>query len=70
MYLLQGRYRIEVEQATAGSLVLIEGIDQSMSKTSTIIHASVDYKDIDIMLPLKYWTQSIIKVSIEPLVPS
>ena len=70
LYLLQGRYRIEVDSATAGSLVLIEGIDQCITKTSTIVRADLDCSDVDIFIPLKYWTESIIKVSIEPLVPS
>lgn len=64
LYLLQGRYRIEVESAPAGSLVLIEGIDQSITKTSTIVHADLDHSEIDILIPLKYWTESVIKVSI------
>ena len=70
IFLLQGRYRIEVESATAGSLILIEGIDQSITKTSTIVHADLDFSQVDIFIPLKFWTESIIKVSIEPLVPS
>ena len=70
IFLLQGRYRIEVDSAAAGSLILIEGIDQSIAKTSTIVHADLDFSQVDIFIPLKFWTESIIKVSIEPLVPS
>jgi U5 small nuclear ribonucleoprotein component len=39
LYILQGRYRIEVESVPAGNLVLIEGIDQAVTKTATITHA-------------------------------
>jgi U5 small nuclear ribonucleoprotein component len=37
IYLLQGRYRIEIQEAVAGNIVLLEGIDQYITKTSTII---------------------------------
>ena len=43
--------------------MLIEGIDQAIVKTSTIIDAQ-NQEDIDIMIPLKFWTEPIIKVSI------
>ena len=39
LYLLQGRYRIEVGSVSAGNLVLMEGIDQAVTKTATITHA-------------------------------
>jgi U5 small nuclear ribonucleoprotein component len=68
LFILQGRYRIEVDSVSAGNLVLIEGIDQAISKTSTIIDCEA--KTLSIMTPLKFWSQPIIKVSIEPLVPS
>jgi 116 kDa U5 small nuclear ribonucleoprotein component len=68
IYLLQGRYRIEVPEAVAGNLVIIEGIDQAITKTATITHA--DSLNTDIMVPLKFWSQPTIKVAIEPLVPS
>lgn len=54
--LLQGRYRIEVKEAFTGSLVLLEGIDQAVTKTSTIISADIQYDDVDIITPLKFWT--------------
>lgn len=64
IYLLQGRYKLEVSEAWAGSLVLLEGIDQAVTKTSTILSADQDYNDVDIMIPLKFWTQPIVKVAI------
>jgi len=39
LYILQGRYRIEVGSVSAGNLVLMEGIDQAVTKTATITHA-------------------------------
>mgnify|MGYP000311248900 CR=1 FL=1 len=41
IYLLQGRYRIEVKEAFPGNLILLEGIDQAVTKTSTIISADI-----------------------------
>ena len=69
LYLLQGRYRIEVNSLSAGNLVLIEGIDQAVTKTATIVHAD-QAGDLDILLPLKFWSQPSIRIAIEPLVPS
>ena len=34
--LCHGRYNTEVSSATAGNLVLIEGVDASIAKTATI----------------------------------
>jgi U5 small nuclear ribonucleoprotein component len=64
IHLLQGRYRIEVQEGVAGNIVLLEGIDQYITKTSTIISAEQKYEDADIIIPLKFWTQPIIKIAI------
>lgn len=69
IYLLQGRYKIECEEVTAGNYVLISGIDQAVSKTATIVHAS-NTSNVHIMSPLKYWSEPVVKVAIEPLIPS
>ena len=70
--LLQGRFKLELEKATAGNIVLLEGIDHSIIKTATIVDAMVEkqYSDVDIMIPLKFWTEPVVKVAIEPLIPS
>lgn len=52
---------------TAGNWILIEGIDQSISKTATIVHK--DFKG-DIFKPLEFHTEAVIKVACEPLNPS
>jgi len=51
-------------------MVLIEGIDQAITKTATITHADTSVNGLDILLPLKFWSQPTIKVAIEPLIPS
>ena len=71
LYLLQGRYRIEVGSVSAGNLVLMEGIDQAVTKTATIIHADLPSNwEVDILVPLKFWSQPTIRIAIEPLIPS
>jgi translation elongation factor EF-G len=70
LYLFQGRYRIECNEVTAGNLVLISGIDQAVTKTSTIIHSANTLIEISTIQPLKYWSEPTIKVAIEPLIPS
>ena len=39
LWIFQGRYRIEVNRVSAGNWVLIEGVDESIVKTSTITSA-------------------------------
>lgn len=48
---------------SAGNLVLISGIDQAVSKTATIVHAS-NTSNVHIMSPLKYWSEPVVKVAI------
>lgn len=67
---MQGRYKIEVEELHAGNLVLIDGIDQAILKTATITHSNEQIHGLDILSPLKFWTQPTIRVAIEPLIPS
>lgn len=69
LWIYEARYKIEVNRVPAGSWVLIEGIDASVVKTSTIVQTHVD-DDLYICRPLKFNTQSIIKIAVEPVNPS
>lgn len=69
LWIYEGRYSIEVNRVPAGNWVLIEGVDQPISKTSTIVDAHYD-EDLHIISPLKFNTQSIIKIAVEPVNPS
>lgn len=40
------RYSIEVDYVSAGNIVLIEGIDQPVSKTCTIVEKDYDQDDV------------------------
>lgn len=46
----------------AGNWVLIEGIDQPIVKTATITEVNSD-EDLYIFRPLKFNTQSVIKIA-------
>jgi hypothetical protein len=58
-----------VNRVPAGNWVLIEGIDQAIVKTSTItdLHGN---EELYIFRPLKFNTQSVIKIAVEPVNPS
>lgn len=53
----------------AGNWVLIEGIEQSIQKTATILSANDD-NNIEIMKQIRFNTQSVIKVACEPRLPA
>jgi 116 kDa U5 small nuclear ribonucleoprotein component len=67
--LMISRYYIPVEEVPAGNLVLLGGVDASISKTATIASADAD-DDLYIFRPIKHMTQSVLKIAIEPIAPS
>nr|CAG4649929.1 EOG090X00RJ [Sida crystallina] len=69
LWIYEARYKVEVNRVPAGSWVLIEGIDSSVVKTSTIVNEKIE-EDLYICKPLKFNTQSIIKIAVEPVNPS
>lgn len=72
LYISEARYRIPMESIGAGNWVLIEGIDDSIMKTATIIHEDDNNMDENLFIfrPLKFNTLSSIKLAVEPLNPS
>lgn len=68
LWIHQGRYKIEVDMLTAGNWVMIESIDQSISKTATVFHPNM--QNIDIFRPLDFQTEAVVKIACEPLNPS
>ncbi len=68
LWIMQSRYKIEVDMMTAGNWVMIEGIDQTIAKTATLYHPSA--QGWDIFRPLDFHTEAVIKVACEPLNPS
>jgi U5 small nuclear ribonucleoprotein component len=58
-----------VQVLPAGNLVLLGGIDASITKTATLAAASLD-DELHIFRPLKHMTESVLKIAIEPVAPS
>eukprot|EP00928_Gymnodinium_smaydae_P051093 TRINITY_DN3461_c0_g3_i1.p1 TRINITY_DN3461_c0_g3~~TRINITY_DN3461_c0_g3_i1.p1 ORF type:complete len:982 (+),score=242.25 TRINITY_DN3461_c0_g3_i1:77-3022(+) len=69
LWIYEGRYRVEVSHVPAGNWVLIGGIEVPIKKTATLTTASNE-EEVEIFKPLRYPTQPVIKVAIEPLQPS
>jgi U5 small nuclear ribonucleoprotein component len=63
------RYTVDVQKAGAGNLILLSGVDASISKTATIVSSDVD-EDLYIFKPISHITQSVLKVAVEPISPS
>ncbi|KAF9072709.1 u5 small nuclear ribonucleoprotein component [Rhodocollybia butyracea] len=69
LWISQARYFIPTDEIPAGNLVLIGGVDASISKTATL--ASVGYTDdLYTFRPIKHMTESVLKIAIEPIAPS
>lgn len=66
----ESRYSIESDGVPAGSWVSLAGVDANITKTATILDATLDIDDLYIVSPLSHMTQSVLKISVEPLVPS
>ena len=52
----QARYRLPISKATAGNLVLVEGLDAVVAKTATVVPESFDSEDVYIFRPLRFQT--------------
>lgn len=66
----EARYDIETDAMPAGNFVHLSGVDSSISKTATLVAADYDASELRIFRPLAHMTQSVLKVSVEPLMPS
>ena len=66
--LMMGRYTLEVSKVVAGNWVLLEGVDESILKTATIVDKEAD--DASIFRPLNFDSLACLKVSVEPINPS
>ena len=79
--LAQGRYRMDIPEAYAGNLVLVEGIDGPINKTATVTAAptsmggsaspsATDDSFVDIFRPLQFNMAPVLKLAVEPLNPA
>ena len=65
----ESRYEIEVDGIPAGNFVTLAGVDNSITKTATLV--SADYtEEVRIFRPIKHLTQAVLKVAVEPMSPS
>ncbi|KDN53116.1 P-loop containing nucleoside triphosphate hydrolase protein [Tilletiaria anomala UBC 951] len=64
------RYTVPAEGIPAGNLVLLAGVDASISKSATIVDAALEADQLHIFRPIAHMTQSVLKIAVEPLHPS
>ncbi|EJC98753.1 P-loop containing nucleoside triphosphate hydrolase protein [Fomitiporia mediterranea MF3/22] len=69
LWIAEARYNIPAEEVPAGNLVLLGGVDASITKSGTIAAADID-EDLYIFRPVKHMTQSVLKIAVEPIQPS
>ncbi|GBF96527.1 116 kDa U5 small nuclear ribonucleoprotein component-like, partial [Raphidocelis subcapitata] len=70
VWVYQARYRLPVSRATAGNLVLVEGLDAVVARTATVVAEAFDSEEVHIFRPLRFQTLSVVKIATEPLNPS
>ncbi|KAF8633597.1 hypothetical protein AX15_001389 [Amanita polypyramis BW_CC] len=69
LWISEARYFLPAEEVPAGNLVLIGGVDASITKTATLAPRDIE-DDLYIFRPIKHMTQSVLKIAIEPIAPS
>jgi len=69
LWIAEARYKIEVSRVSCGNWILMEGVDQPIVKTSTIVDVQ-GHEEMYIFRPLKFNTASVIKIACEPVNPS
>ncbi|XP_057292851.1 116 kDa U5 small nuclear ribonucleoprotein component-like [Hydractinia symbiolongicarpus] len=69
LWVNEARYKVELNRVPAGNWVLIEGIDEPIVKTATVTQMQ-GTEDVYIFRPLKFNTNSVIKIAVEPVNPS
>jgi U5 small nuclear ribonucleoprotein component len=75
----QGRYRMDLPEASAGNWILVEGIDAAIIKTATVTSLSSssgrgggvnEVMHVDIFRPLSFNMEAVLKLAVEPLNPA
>jgi 116 kDa U5 small nuclear ribonucleoprotein component len=67
-----GRYQVEVSRASAGQIVLVRGIDETVFKSATVVSAGHPAcARASILRPLpELLTPGVVKIAVEPIRPS
>ncbi|TDL26446.1 P-loop containing nucleoside triphosphate hydrolase protein [Rickenella mellea] len=69
VWISESRYFLPAEEVPAGNLVLLGGVDTSITKSATLASTDID-EDLFIFRPVKHITQSVLKIAVEPIAPS
>jgi U5 small nuclear ribonucleoprotein component len=71
VFIAETRYNIPTDGVPAGNLVLLSGVDNSIVKSATILAPKLDNdEDAYIFKPITHFTESVLKVAVEPINPS
>lgn len=71
VWIAETRYNIPVDGVPAGNWVLLGGVDNSIVKSATIVNKQFeDDEDAYIFKPVTHFTESVLKVAVEPINPS
>ncbi|KAI3394377.1 hypothetical protein diail_2843 [Diaporthe ilicicola] len=71
VWIAETRYNIPVDGVPAGNWVLLSGVDNSIVKSATIVDKHFeDEEDAHIFKPVTHFTESVLKIAVEPINPS
>jgi len=71
VFIGESRYNIPTDGIPAGNYVLLGGVDNSIVKTATLVPPKLeDDEDPFIFKPVTHFTESVLKVAVEPINPS
>lgn len=71
VWIAETRYNIPVDGVPAGNWVLLGDVDNSIVKSATIVDKRLeDDEDAYIFKPVTHFTESVLKVAVEPINPS
>ncbi|KYK57599.1 hypothetical protein DCS_04610 [Drechmeria coniospora] len=71
VFIGETRYNIPTDGVPAGNLVLLGGVDNSIVKSATIMAPKLpDDEDAYIFRPVTHFTESVLKIAVEPINPS
>ncbi|XP_061717548.1 116 kDa U5 small nuclear ribonucleoprotein component-like [Cydia pomonella] len=69
LWIHEARYKVELNRVPAGCWALVEGIDQPIVKTCTVVGAD-ETEELHTFRPLRFDTQAVVKIAVEPVNPS
>ncbi|MBE3110712.1 MAG: GTP-binding protein, partial [Acidobacteria bacterium] len=71
VFIAETRYNIPTDGVPAGQWALISGVDNSIVKSATLVAPKLeDDEDAHIFKPITHFTESVLKVAVEPVNPS